>query len=124
MADHPQAARLPARLSIIVGGAAIWGLVFAFVGMITERQMAGAASGVVLGAIIGLGYTKRQIGSFVVWATGFALVGMAVGPGCDADPMSSAVAAVVFFCSFRFIWWLVNSIQDAIFPKDQADEDK
>jgi len=99
MADHPPAF----SLSIIVGGAAIWGLVFAFVGMITERQLAGAACGVVLGAIIGLGYTKRQIGSFVVWATGFALVGMAVGPGCDADPMSSAVAAVVFFCSFRLI---------------------
>jgi hypothetical protein len=45
----------------------------------TERPLAGAACGVVVGAIIGLGFTKRLVGSFVVWATGFALVGMVLG---------------------------------------------
>jgi hypothetical protein len=109
------------RWSIIVGGAAIWGLLFALVGTITERPLAGAICGVVLGAIIGLGYTKRQIGNFVVWATEFALVGMVLGPACDGDPMSSAVAAVLYFCLFRFVWWLLISINYAIFPKEELD---
>ena len=53
----------------------------------------------------GYGFTKNWIGGVVLWVTGFAVLGAMLGPGCDADPCSSAVVASVIGGVLGWFGW-------------------
>jgi hypothetical protein len=99
-----------ARTLAIVGGAALWGAGFSFLGSLTQRPWSGAACGVVIGAIIGYGFTKNLIGKVVVWVSVFAVLGAVLGPGCDADACHSAIGGAVIGCLFGWFGWIGAAI--------------
>ena len=95
-----------ARTFVILCGAVLWAVLFAFVGSLTQRAWTGAACGTVIGAIIGYGFTKNLIGRVVVWVSVFGVLGAVTGPGCDADACSSAVGGAVIGGLLGWFGWL------------------
>ena len=80
-------ALLTSLIAGITGGAAL----FATVGAITDRAVWGGVTGAVIGALIGWGRCSGLISPGVVWMSCFAAAGAFIGPGCDADALSSAI---------------------------------
>ena len=78
---------LTSLIAGITGGAAL----FAIVGAITDRAVWGGVSGSVIGALISWGRCSGLISPGVVWMSCFAAAGAFIGPGCDADALSSAI---------------------------------
>jgi len=83
------------RTLAVLCGAVLWAALFAFVGAWTQRAWIGAACGAAVGAIIGYGFTRNMIGRVVVWVSVFGVLGAVLGPGCDADPATSALAGTI-----------------------------
>lgn len=90
------------QLFAALGGAAIGAALLLFFGVWGDstksvtpvygtRAIVGGVSGAVLGAIVGCGLLNGFISSFLIWTVGFAMGAAVLGPGCDADPVSSAV---------------------------------
>lgn len=73
-------------------GAVIWGGLFAILGAITQQPFKGAVAGSAVGAVIGFGFAKGRIGPVIPCMSAFAFVGAFLGPGCDADALSSALS--------------------------------
>lgn len=95
-----------ARTFVILCGAVLWAVLFAFVGLLTQRAWTGAACGTVIGAIIGYCFTKNLIGRVVVWVSVMGLLGAVVGPGYDADACTSAVGWAVIGGILGWFGWL------------------
>ena len=95
-----------ARTFVILCGAGLWGVLFAFVGSLTQQAWSGAACGIVIGAIIGYSFTKKLIGRVVVWVSVFGILGAVVGPWSDVDACTSAVDGAVIGGLLGWFGWL------------------
>lgn len=96
------AIRLACQLLAVIGGAAIFTPLLGYLGSTADRAMLGTdamgsrtivgiGAGAIIGAVLGCGLLNGFIGSLVIWIVGFAVFFAMVGPGCDADPVSSAL---------------------------------
>jgi len=108
--DVPLVIRLSCQLLAAIGGAAVFAPPFGYLGStydrvilgtdaIGSRTIVGTCAGAVTGAVLGCGLLNGFIGSIVIWIVGAAVVFAMIGPGCDADPVPSALvgAAVGLF---------------------------
>ena len=96
------AIRLACQLLAVIGGAAIFAPPFGYLGSTVDRAMLGIdllgtrtiigiGVGAIIGAVLGCGLLNGFIGSLVIWIVGLAVFFAMLGPGCDADPVSSAL---------------------------------
>ncbi|MCL4203179.1 MAG: hypothetical protein KJ000_11815 [Pirellulaceae bacterium] len=86
----------------VIGGAVLLAPPFGYLGSTADRAMLGidavgsrtiigTAAGAMIGAVLGCGLLNGFVGSLVLWIVGFAVFFAMVGPGCDADPVSSTL---------------------------------
>ena len=88
--DHGTTDLLVSFLATLFG-AIIWGGLFAILGAITQQPFKGVVAGSAVGAVIGFGFAKGRIGPVIPCMSAFAFVGAFLGPGVDADALSSAL---------------------------------
>lgn len=86
-------------------GAILCALLFGFLGAISHQASLGASIGALVGAFLGCGLLTGVLGSFVVWVVGFCILGAILGPGIDADPVSSALVGAGFGVFFAITKW-------------------
>ena len=90
---RPRPYRLAGCVIAALCGAIIWGGLFAILGSMTQLAIEGALAGSAVGAVIGIGFARCQIGPIIPWMSIFAFLGAIIGPGYDADPLSSGLVA-------------------------------
>ena len=76
---------------ILVGCVGFWGGLFGFLGAMTRQTALGIVSGGVSGFVVGLGLLTRSVGTSVFWLGLFAAPGAVIGPGYDANALTSAL---------------------------------
>lgn len=115
----------------VIGGAAICALPFFYFGTMADeatlgpdrigiRTVLGTIAGAGIGGFLIWGLMNGFIGDMVVWIVGFAIAGALVGPGCDADPVSSALAGALFGFFLAAISGKMRSSQRADSPGNQS----
>lgn len=99
-----------------IGGAAICAPAFFYLGSMSDYArlgiesvgsytVIGTGAGAVIGAILGWGLLRGLVGSMVVWIVGMAVFCAVVGPGCDADPVSSGLVGAGLGWFFGLTGW-------------------
>lgn len=94
-----------ARMTCIAAGILAGRTLFAVVGAITERAVWGGMSGAAIGAVVGWGWCSRLISPAIAWICCFAVAGAFIGPGCDADALSSALWFVAIGAFIGYLRW-------------------
>lgn len=99
----------------LAGGAIVGAALFGVVGSITDRAVGGCICGLALGGFVGWGWRSGLVSPAIVWICCFAAAGAFVGPGCDADALSSAlclgaVGAFIGYLKWRGVALLVGSL--------------
>lgn len=104
-----------ARMTCIAAGVLAGATLFTIVGAITERAVWGGMSGAVIGALVGWGWCSRLISPAIAWICCFAVAGAFIGPGCDADALSSAlwfgaIGAIIGYLRWQGLIILVGGL--------------
>jgi hypothetical protein len=85
-------------------GATIWALLFAIVGAVGGRPVAGALAGGSIGAVIGFRYAEQQVGPNVFWASVYAVIGALLGPALDAHPLLPSLVGALLGGTLGSTW--------------------